>query len=114
MMSTNEDWPHSWNGAATFHNKDSGNPNYYNKTFPLGGRINKAPILLSDFLNQPSRISAHPNYSSELQPGDSILITYNWTQADTIPNPQWIYGVVNNQKLYSNNCTISNLSLELT
>jgi hypothetical protein len=101
VMSVNEDWPYSWTGKAKFINNDIGSA-FYQDTFPLGGRINKAAIQLNSFLNQAPAITPHPAYNGQLQPGDSILITYPWVQADTVPQPGWYYGIVNNQKMYSN------------
>lgn len=94
VMSTNEDWPYSWTGLAKFKHLDS-TRGHLNKTFPTGGRINKTPISLSTFLNQTPLLPNHSPYNGELQPGDSILIEYPWTQADTVPRPDWFYGKVN-------------------
>jgi hypothetical protein len=111
VMSVNEDWPYSWTGAAEFKNLDhpngsNGSNNFNNasgyKTYPLGGRINKSAIELNSFLNQAPAITLHPAYNDMLKPGDSILITYPWVQADTVPQPGWYYGVVDNQHMYSN------------
>lgn len=111
VMSVNEDWPYSWTGMSLFENTDSANgsngSNKFNsssgnKKYPMGGRMNKSAINLSTFLNQTPAIPSHPAYAGQLQPGDSILVTYPWVQSDTVPKPGWYYGKVNGQHRYAN------------
>lgn len=96
VMSINEDWPYSWTGLAKFKNQDPNNTLSYNHTYPLGNRINKTGIELADVLNQTPEFIGHAPYAGQLQPGDSVLISYPWTHADTIPMPGWYYGTTAN------------------
>ena len=114
VMSLNEDWPYSWVGSAIFYNDSIKNDNgKFNgpgwnghKRYPMGGRINKTPIDISVFLNQKPTVNYfmkpnqqwHPDYNGILNPGDSVMITYAWVKADTVPEPGWYYMVTNKAK----------------
>jgi hypothetical protein len=114
VMSLNEDWPYSWVGSALFYNDSVKNDNgKFNgpgwnghKRYPMGGRINKTPIDISVFLNQKPAVNYfmkpnqkwHPDYNGILNPGDSVMITYAWVKADTVPEPGWYYMVTNKAK----------------
>ena len=123
VMSVNEDWPYSWVGTSKFKNLDSNNNNVgsnkFNgpngkKVFPLGGQINKSALEIFTFLNQAPAIHGHPAYGGQLQPGDSVLITYPWTQSDTVPKPGWYYGVVGGQNRYASRIGLCLLARMLT
>jgi hypothetical protein len=100
LMSTNEDWPYSWTGNAKFVNKDPSSGRY-NQSFPLGGRINKTGVQISDFLSIAPHWPGHPPYNGRLEIGDSVLVSYPWVQADTVPQPWYYHGMVGNTPKYS-------------
>lgn len=100
VMSINEDWPYSWTGLAKFKNQDPNSMLSINQTYPLGNRINKTGIDLSDVLNKAPEFDNHAPYGGQLQPGDSVLLSFPWTHADTIPMPGWYYGKTGNPARY--------------
>ena len=82
VNSTNESWPDKWLGVDfndTFCNSDSA------KCYPRSGRINKVGYEIDT-----------------IPPGDSLMVTIPWTQADTVPQPGWYYVLKDSQKNYSN------------
>jgi len=82
VNSTNESWPDKWMGVDykdTFYNADLG------KIFPRSGRINKVGIDIGT-----------------IAPSDSVMRTYPWVQADTVPKPEWYYLDSAGQHSYSN------------
>jgi hypothetical protein len=98
VNSTNEDWPGSWTGTYKFHNMDSQSP-YNGQYKPVGGRINKSGIDLdAACMAQHGYAFLDPKGGAH----DSVIITYPWVQADTVPKPEWYYHTTGGQKLYSN------------
>lgn len=88
VMSINEDWKYSWTGLAD--RKNPGN----NLRYKLGNRINKTGVDIDAEAIKKWGIPGIP-------PGDSLMITYAWVQADTSPQNHWYGGVVNGQVRYA-------------